>query len=347
MRPAALSVFAICLLVLSAACSEKLVLRTQLMAVVSADDDIRPQIQRLRIRVSGRAADDDDWRAPRLDQEYTQLEWPFRVGIVPDAGDARRRVLIEITAVSRAGEELMALRAITGYLPGRTLALPLVFESSCLQRNCGDETCRAGDCVSAEVDPKDLVDLDHYDADRESVTGGRSDAGDRDELEDEHYDTSPDKPSQDPDGQGERLDAAVIGEVRDASTDGHIPSHNLCGKAGELETPGEECPDVVTCGYAGRCDLTQNICCTASIVDLGGDCTKGSSCDLNARTYCDGPEDCLAGSVCCFAGGGTACAKTCSLGSEMCHVTADCSAGVCARGSPGGEAFWNYWGVCR
>jgi hypothetical protein len=354
--------------------------RTQLMVVAGAEPALQSVIKRLRIRVWGRAANAEEWEPNSLDQEYARVEWPFRVGIVPLHDDATRRVKVEAIAIGAAGEELIVLRAVTGFLEGRTLALPLFFEQLCVRRQCEEEesTCQAGECVSAVVDPGELSDLDEYDL---SVDAGspKPDAG---SPKPDAGSPKPDAGSPRPDAGSARpeldasdtMDAAASSEGGsaspdsaaadgaasdagseagpDAASDSGVDDPNtlpsLCGSAEADATPGEDCRQVVTCGEIGPCDLARYRCCLG-VFGPDDTCSAAPSCGTEDAIFCDGREDCANGQTCCFEGGQSSCQGTCATGYTMCHVDAECPPGkVCTAGyaQDFGPKAYPEWGFC-
>lgn len=317
---------------------EKIVARTQLMAVIDAEAPFRDDIRRMRVQVRGRPVGTPVWSEPAFDQEYGQLEWPFNVAIIPEDGDANRNVLLEATAIDEVGNELMTLRAITGFLTSKTLTLPLLFERACLSKACDSEkTCRAGACQSAVIDPRELRDyngptLRDAGADAEDTTMDSGSDAAREHSKDAGSSTLRDAGH----------DASTI-PPRDAAPEGV-----LCGTSQADASPGDDCPDIVLCGLAGRCNVGALTCCM-TLANVDDRCEDVQSCANDTRARCDGPEDCRAGTVCCFEGGGTSCEETCPVGYEMCHTASDCTRGSCAKGRPDFwfERLWLYWGFCE
>jgi hypothetical protein len=97
--------------------------------------------------------------------------------------------------------------------------------------------------------------------------------------------------------------------------------------ADDPNTPGDDragwikCDDNVTCQNA----------CYYTAAPTPGDvfvCTENRW--VIGRAYCDGPEDCVQGEVCCPNSDYTHCATTCSL-PRVCHTYQDCPTGQLCR----------------
>ncbi|MBX3245997.1 MAG: hypothetical protein KF901_02305 [Myxococcales bacterium] len=110
----------------------------------------------------------------------------------------------------------------------------------------------------------------------------------------------------------------------------------------------------VSCGGAS-CEVPMNACCTSM---SGQTCGPPSSCSgglIAQPGYCDGPEDCAGGQVCCapgglsdvFAGTGTTCEASCT-GTRvmMCQTDADCLAGSACHTCWPPMRMGNIVGIC-
>jgi hypothetical protein len=134
----------------------------------------------------------------------------------------------------------------------------------------------------------------------------------------------------------------------DASLDDgrFVRASALCNTDAGSRLPGDECAQFVTCGNAGKCDLSGLTCC----MGFGGfdDCGAFVGCDERDIARCDGPEDCPLGTMCCFEGGSTSCEESCAPGNEVCHASEDCSRGECVKGRYDlGIQLWLFWGFCE
>jgi cysteine-rich repeat protein len=151
--------------------------RTESVVFIDADDGVRALATGLRVQIRGysaeqvasaHSADDLAKQANYFDQTYQPLEqtlgkWPFRFGLVPLHGDAARVYDVTMTALS--GDTTIAVvRATSGFVAGKTLALQLRFEASCLydaSLHCAtSETCVQGTCAPAAIAPEQLPELE-------------------------------------------------------------------------------------------------------------------------------------------------------------------------------------------
>jgi hypothetical protein len=137
--------------------------QTQVMVVIDAERSVRSQVFDVDISVKSGQGDVSTW-SPRYEMSLTQgsgaVPWPLEVALIPRDGDTSRNYLVVATARNDSGGVLAEVRAISGYVEGRSLSLPLVFDAACLEREdlCGPElTCRAGDCYDPFVEPSTLL----------------------------------------------------------------------------------------------------------------------------------------------------------------------------------------------
>jgi hypothetical protein len=97
--------------------------RTQVMAVVDADEGVRRDTARLRIVIRSGAA----FEEVRLDQtiggEGRPIAWPVRIALVPQDDDASRTFEVEAEALSSTNVRNGIVRARSGYVPRRTKEL--------------------------------------------------------------------------------------------------------------------------------------------------------------------------------------------------------------------------------
>jgi len=142
-------------LLLAASCAARP--RTQVTVVIEADEDVARDAVTLQVRGSGGRSLEDPFDYPVTLDERTRF--PVDVALVPAGGDVQRRFRVEATAADARGASLGTVRAISGFVPGRTLTLTLTLESCCRAITCGvEETCRGCACVPA------LVEIERLDA---------------------------------------------------------------------------------------------------------------------------------------------------------------------------------------
>jgi len=166
---------------------------TQVMVEIDAEHAIRARIRDVDFEVHSGQGPIASWtpryaqsltadREPGREPDAEAVRWPLEVALVPRAGQTERNYLAVATARDEHGAAIAQVRVISGYVDGKSLRLPLLFDQACLARSdlCSDElTCRAGDCVDPRVDPVTL--LPFSDAPAPARDGGRdpgaSDAG--------------------------------------------------------------------------------------------------------------------------------------------------------------------------
>ena len=78
---------------------------------------------------------------------------PFSFGVVPRGGDTSRDVRLVVEALDSLGVPLVERTAVVGFLPGRTLLLPVFLARSCIAVRCANGfTCTRDGCVAEAVD---------------------------------------------------------------------------------------------------------------------------------------------------------------------------------------------------
>ena len=168
-------VIVLLLALMVASCGETLT-ATEVMVSVDAEHDVRAEATKLRIVVSGskdRGASNDREPYDRTFQlDGNDFSWPHATALAPLAGDASRVYRFTATALDDNDEPIAEVRAISGYVAHKRLTLRLLLEDSCIGKDCNDDqTCRAGQCVSAQIDP---AALEVVGLDRDSASTKRS-----------------------------------------------------------------------------------------------------------------------------------------------------------------------------
>ena len=136
---------------------------TQVMAVIDADPSVRERIRDLELQVKSGTGPVDGWEqrfAGSLTGGGAAIQWPVEVALVPREGRADQSYLVEVTARGESGGAIAQLRMISGYVVGKVLTLPLVFDQACVTRDrlCDSmRTCRAGSCVDPHVPASSLL----------------------------------------------------------------------------------------------------------------------------------------------------------------------------------------------
>lgn len=133
--------------------------RTETLVTIDVDPALASEVTNLHVNVFGGA--NGDSLTLRTEQDLGgAIVWPVVVALTPEDGDANRVFVVEGIATS-GSTVLGTVRARSGYVAGRTLALRLVLESCCraIAGSCSmDETCRSCACVTAERPPSSLPD---------------------------------------------------------------------------------------------------------------------------------------------------------------------------------------------
>jgi hypothetical protein len=148
--------------------------RTEVMVVVDAEPSVAARAQSVHVTVLGGP------RGTTLTSQADQvlggttrpLHWPVTIALAPATNDSDRVFAVVAVASDSTGAALGTVRARSSWIPGRTLALPLLLEACCetIASTCSsDQTCRSCACVSSDVPPTSLSDWTSTDA------GGSSD----------------------------------------------------------------------------------------------------------------------------------------------------------------------------
>lgn len=142
--------------------------RTQLTLRVSASDEVREQLAKLRVSVAIARRD----RAELVFERAQLAMWPVDLHVAPGL-DNESTALVEVVAeaIDESGVVLVQQRALTQFLPRAKRVLPIGLArcgtqqlgALCDARGCIGETCLtcvAGGCASAPYfDPAQLVEL--------------------------------------------------------------------------------------------------------------------------------------------------------------------------------------------
>jgi hypothetical protein len=127
--------------------------------------------------------------------------------------------------------------------------------------------------------------------------------------------------------------APATPDAADAATSDMAARYDLAVEA-DLATGADLAPSrTVACGN-DPCSVPAAGCCSATFGASGSCVTVGQGCPSPAAQLfdCDGPEDCLAGEVCCYrpqVGAKCSAAAACDgnpHGSPMCHDDPACGA---------------------
>ncbi len=173
---------------LLAGCGDDPTPRTEVIAVIDAEPNVRAMTKSLRVVVtagSGGSEFPDTVLDQVIGSSTEPVTFPVRVALVPRGGDASRTYRVEAQALD-GSTPLAVTRAISGYVAKRTLSLAMVLENTCLGVACTDvtRTCASGSCQTiTPVDPSTLptyVPPGSADAGGDAAipSDGGSDAGD-------------------------------------------------------------------------------------------------------------------------------------------------------------------------
>lgn len=137
---------------------------TQVMVVVDAQPGVRARAAKMRIVVRGTTHENTVAYDRTLSASAAEIILPYVLALTPKNGDASRRFEVLVTVTDAEGAFVAQARAVSGYVKHQKLVLFLLLEDSCANISCGElETCAAGRCGSAAVDPAGLDPLNDVD----------------------------------------------------------------------------------------------------------------------------------------------------------------------------------------
>lgn len=135
---------------------------TQLVVVVDTDFEVNEELASVAAAVldaEGQQVSAQELALANDDEapSATRFAVPLSFGVVPVGGDASRRVTVQIDGRAPDGTLLVQRAAITGFVEGQQLLLPMFLARSCRDVFCEPgQTCQAGACVSAAMPPATL-----------------------------------------------------------------------------------------------------------------------------------------------------------------------------------------------
>jgi hypothetical protein len=154
------------LLAFAASCKfeREVIPATQLVVDIDAEPSVRARLDSVQVFVAGARHRDNLEERTRVFDASIQPgsapespQFPVRVVLTPEAGDARRVFELTATALDLSGAQVAQARVITGYVSHQIRWVRLVLEDDCIGVTCDDlETCEVGGCKIAFVDPRDL-----------------------------------------------------------------------------------------------------------------------------------------------------------------------------------------------
>ena len=152
--------------VLAGACARD---PTQLLVIVDSDYDVPGELTEIRASVRGdgpRVLDEITFKIAATATAAGPAEFvlPNSFGVLPRDGDPDLRVTIELEAVGPApdGVGLLSVRrAITRFIEGKMLLLPMFLPKYCQNVTCSTgQTCTERGCESEQIDPSTLRPVD-------------------------------------------------------------------------------------------------------------------------------------------------------------------------------------------
>ncbi|MEC7523729.1 MAG: lectin-like protein [Myxococcota bacterium] len=146
------------LFVLTCACSAP---PTQLVVVVDSDFAVPEELTTVEVEVFDAAGETVSGTtfalAPRGEGQPARFPLPLSFGVVPQGGDASRRVRVVVRGKTATDRIMVQRAATTGFLEGRSLALPMFLLRSCAAVMCPDgQTCTERGCADEERPPETL-----------------------------------------------------------------------------------------------------------------------------------------------------------------------------------------------
>ena len=283
---------------------------TQLIVLVDTDFSVPGEMARIGTTVRNAAGAEVTAQSFALagrdvEPGPAQFVIPISFGIVPVGGDARRLVTVDVQGIDGADVPLVSRRAITGFIEGQTLLLPMYLTRACVAVVCpAGQTCTERGCVNEIIPPSELPrirpgDEIHrfdggYPRDTEVLRDAGNDGG-ADAGRDAAVDAGPDAGTDAGPDAGPRPDSG--GECESACPDGCEPL--ACGT--------RECLCENTCGCLISCSMpsacqprcVQDCAIAASgTTDLDATCSVGRSCSIDAhessgaRVHCASNSDC-------------------------------------------------------
>jgi hypothetical protein len=240
--------------------------RTQVMVVVTADDMVRTRADRILVELQGAPGEGGPFGVP-VSHTVMPPAFPIRVPIVPQDNDASRYYRVTISAME-GSIAVAQVRAISGFVEGRTLALPLHMDEGCLDHVCpgADETCvvdgltfacRGAHVGAAALEPYEEPQMDagrREDAGEDPVDGGGARCGNMRTDDGESCDDGDDRNgtygwcNADCSGPGPFCGDGVVDEANEECEPDVPPCTDACvvpkpGCGDSFSTPGEICYD--------------------------------------------------------------------------------------------------------
>ena len=154
----------------SLACSED---TTQLLVVVDSDMTVPKPLGTVRVQIRnelGLLIGAQEFLVSANDESTGayNVRLPFSFGILPPRDEFTTRVTVEVSALrsSTTTEPLFTRRALTGFLEGKRLLLPMFLADQCRTTMCAEgQTCSEQGCISDKVDETRLSEASDNEVD--------------------------------------------------------------------------------------------------------------------------------------------------------------------------------------
>ncbi len=152
---------------------------TQVVIDIDADVTVRMQARGLRIQVHAAPSRDLVGIEERLTREISPgvgdaPDYPVRLALTPSKGHEDWVFVVTATAFEGSRDVAFA-RLVSQYVSGRVKYARLLIESACISgpTDCApDQTCKAGACAEAFIDPTTLPDMPTASTDGGDLDGG-------------------------------------------------------------------------------------------------------------------------------------------------------------------------------
>ena len=146
---------------------------TQLLVIVDSDMAVPNSLVKVRAEVrnqEGRflASHEFELSERKAQQASTKFALPLSFGVLKPEQNPTDRVIVEVDALgtSTDSQPLFTRKAVTGFLEGKSLLLPMYLSSLCQSLECAlGQTCTERGCVSEVVDENRLRESSGTDAD--------------------------------------------------------------------------------------------------------------------------------------------------------------------------------------
>ncbi len=310
---------------------------TQVVVLMNTDYAVPAEVDRVRARVSkivqtGAGQEEvETWLRVFPVSNGTQaeagvFELPATFGILPEASDVDREIVIELEALASGREGVLVSRRVkTGFISGQALLVRMLLHRACADVTClegtscgcpDDASCETPACMDEWLPPEDLERIDDpgtlpVDAGMPATDAGTEpDAG----MDDGGIDCEAPLSICGLDCVNTQTDPRYCGDCATTCPGGHVCELGSCVDPGDCRTNGVGCSGFTYCDEAsGEClrGCTSDTQCTGQHETCDTDtrdcvCSSGfEQCDFRCvdtqadPRYCgDCVTSCPAGDVC-------------------------------------------------